>query len=471
MSAFDKNEKTIYDALSQITVDASEIKGKVQGRLHKDEFSAAPPRRARWSMPAVAAIALLMVLAGTATAAAFGGFDWFIQRFNPTYGALVEPVEISCEDQGIRMEVIGAQKYGNRAIIYLSLQDISGQNRLTEQTDFRDGFNVKLNSQGQGADELNSLSWYKEMLYFDRDTNTAYYEFTITANSSYSSISDRLEVSSFLIYFDIKDYENEPVSVSLDNIGEAKTIAINEDMIWGGNGQPADWSIFKKALTPGRYAALPHGEDDQWISNIGIVDGKLHVQTGKIFHKEFGSSDASLSLMAPDGELIEFDYALNLFGDNNYQLLDFEENGYPDATYKYEEFVFSVDTESLDDYTLCYSGLVSSGVKGQWKVASNLSETSQQMIILTEEISVEGYLFEHVLLSPLGLQLIGSYEGDDFVADKISVAIETPDDTFPLDMGASQNSHMFNLEWSPDKPLDITTVTAVVINDTRIPVK
>ena len=471
MSAFDKNEKTIYDALSQITVDASKIKGKVQSRLHEDELSAAPPRRARWSMSAAAAIAIAIVLVSTATAAALGGFDWFIQKFNPAFGELVEPVGLSCEDQGIRMEIIGAQKYGNMAVVYLSLQDISGQNRLTEQTDFRDGFDVELNSQGQGTDGLNGLSWYKKVLYFDKATNTVYYEFNITSDSN-SPISDMLEVSSFLVYFDIKNYEDEPVSVSLSNIGETKTLAINEDMVWGGSNLPDDRSIFTEALTPGHYAALPHGEDDQWISNIGIVDGKLHVQTGKIFHKEFGSSDASLSLMAPNGELIECDYALRLFGDNNHQLLGFEENDYPDAAYKYEEFVFSVDTEKLDGYTLCYSGLVSSGAEGQWRVAANLSDTSQQVIILTDEISVEGYLFEHVILSPLGLQLIGSCEGDDFVGDKISLAIETADGTFPLEsVGASQNSHMFNLDWSTDKPLDITTVTAVVINDTRVPVK
>jgi hypothetical protein len=113
------------------------------------KFPALRQRRVRWSMSAVAAIALSVMLVVTAAAATLGGFDWFIKKFNPSFGEIVEPVEAYCEDQGIRMEVIGAQKYDNMAVVYLSLQDVSGQNRLTEQTDFQDGFTVKMSTQAQ----------------------------------------------------------------------------------------------------------------------------------------------------------------------------------------------------------------------------------------------------------------------------------------------------------------------------------
>ena len=102
-------------------------------------------------MSAVAALALSVMLVVTAAAATLGGFDWFIEKFNPSFGEIVEPVEAYCEDQGIRMEVIGAQKYDNMAVVYLSLQDVSGQNRLTEQTDFQDRLTVKMNTQKQEA--------------------------------------------------------------------------------------------------------------------------------------------------------------------------------------------------------------------------------------------------------------------------------------------------------------------------------
>ena len=478
MSTFDRNEQDIHDALSQITVDASKLAEQVKRRLN-EEIPRTAPRRVRWSMSAVAALALSVMLVVTAAAATLGGFDWFIQKFNPSFGEIVEPVEAYCEDQGIRMEVIGAQKYDNMAVVYLSLQDVSGQNRLTEQTDFQDGFTVRMNTQaqeeakGQTDEIVASFGSGQKLLYFDEETNTIYYEFNITADSD-SPLSDPLELGSFLIYFDKRSYENEPISISLSAIKEAEAVSIREDQIWGGSAVLYDFGGLTKVLTPGNYAPMPHGEDDQWISNIGIIDGKLHVQSGKLFHKEFGSSDVLLSLMTPDGELIMADYELMLFGDGDYRLLDLEENDYADAVYKYEEAVFSIDTEELDGYTLCYTGSVYSGVEGRWKIAANLSDTSRKMRILTNDIPVEGHLFEHMTLSPLGLQVIGSYTGDECMASKMSMAIETADGVIPLQGGGgSHNSQKqtFSLHWNTEVPLDVTTVTAVIINGTRIPVQ
>ena len=469
MRAFDRDEQKIHDALFRITVDASGLAGQVRNRLN-EEIPRSAPRRVRRPWVAAAAIAAVLVVSAAAVAA--GSFDWLIAKINPPFGEIVEPVEVSCEDQGIRMEVIGAQKYDNRAIVYLSLQDISGQNRLTEQTEFRDGFSVTVNppeTTGKtGEVGAGGYSLGQNLLYFDKETNTLYYEFNIASDTP---LADPLELGSFLIYFDERAYENEPVAVSLSDLAETEVTPLREDQIWGGTNVPDDRSGLTEALVPGRYAALPSGEDDQWLSNIGIVDGKLHVQTGKVFGKEFGSSDATLSLMASDGELIAPDYELMLLGDGDQRLLG--EDGFDDAVYKYEESVFSVNTDELKGYTLCYSGLVHSGVEGHWKVAANLSDTSRQMRIWTSDIEVDGYRFEYLTLSPLGLEVRGSYEGDKW-ASEMSLALETGDGLIPLEGGGgSQNAdeHTFNSSWNTETPLNVTTVTAVIVNGTRIPVE
>ena len=102
------------------------------------------------------------------------------------------------------------------AVVYLSLQDVSGQNRLTEQTDFQDGFSVKMSTQAQeeakrqkgkiDSEIVSSFSCGQKMLYFDEETNTIYYEFNITADAD-SPLSDPLELGSFRIYFDKREYE------------------------------------------------------------------------------------------------------------------------------------------------------------------------------------------------------------------------------------------------------------------------
>ncbi len=474
MSTFDRDEQKIHDALSRITVDASGLAGQVRNRMN-EEIPCSAPRRVHRLMALVAAMSALLII--SAAAATLGGFDWFIEKFNPSFGEIVEPVEAYCEDQGIRMEVIGAQKYDNRAIVYLSLRDISGQNRLTEQTDFRDGFSVTMNPRAQettgqvGEVNTASFSWRQKLLYFDEDTNTGYYEFNIAADPD-TPLSDPLELGSFLIYFSERAYEDEPISISLSGLGKAEFTPIREDYIWGGMNVPEDRSALTEALTPGYYASMPHGEEDQWISNIGILDGKLHVQTGKNFGKEFGSSDVLLHLMTPEGELLDCDYELAFLGDGDHRLLDIEKSDYADAVYKYEESVFSVDTEKLDGYTLCYTGSVYSGVEGRWKVAANLSDTSRQMRIWTNNISVEGHLFEYLTLSPLGLQVLGSYEGEKCMAGEMSLELETADGIIPLEGGGGGHNSQkktFSLHWSTETPLDTAAVTAVIINGTRIP--
>lgn len=476
MHTFDRDEQNIHDALSRITVDASGLAPQVKNRLN-EEIPCTVLWRARRSLAVAVAISAILLI--TVAAAALGSFDWFIEKINPSFREIVEPVEVYCEDQGIRMEVIGAQKYGNMAVVYLSLQDISGQNRLTEQTDFRDGFSIKMNPEtqetsGQPVETVaSSITWRKKLLYLDEERNTAYYEFNIEADSD-SPLSDPLELGSFLIYFDEVKYEYEPISLSLSGIGETEAISVREDHVWGGTNVPDDLSVLAAALTPGYYAPMPHGKEDQWISNIGILDGKLHVQIGGYWNKEFGSSDATLFLMSPDGELIEWDYELRFLGDANHRLFDLEENGYKDAVYKYDEAVFTVDTEEMSDYILCFTGLVHSGVEGRWRVVANLSDTTQQMRIWTNHIVVEDYLFEHMTLSPLGLQVVGTYKGEECMAGGMALAIETVDGVIMLEGGGgSYNSQKqtFNWHWNTENPLDVATATAVIINGTRIPVK
>lgn len=479
MSKFDMDEQHIHEMFSKIKVDSSKLAEQVKSRLHEDSAGMPARHRNRWTRSTIAAIAMSFVLVASATAASLGNFDWFIERFNPDFGKIVEPIGVYSEDKGIRMEVIGAQKYENRAIIYLSLQDRTGQNRLTEQTDFIDGFNVKMHSQtkegAKGGDEVLSagMSWKQKMLYFNKDSNTIYYEFNITADPD-TPLADPLELGSFLIYFDRKAYIDEPISVSLTGIEDLETIPIEKAQIWGGSNVPSDLSSLTEALMPGDYASMPHGEKDQWVSNIGIIDGKLHVQIGKIFNKEFGPTDAMLSLKGPDGNLISNDYSLVFLSDKKNNLLDLENNDYGDAIYKYEEFVFPVSSENLSKYTLYYTGSVYSGVEGNWKVVANSSDTTSNLRTWKNDISVEGHLFEYITLSPLGLQVIGTYKGENCMVSDMLLEIETVDGIIPLEGGGgSQNpdKHTFNSSWNTKAPLDITKVKAIIINGTRIPVK
>lgn len=478
MNKFDIDEQNIYDMFSQITVDSSNMAEKVKNRLHDETPQIAVKEHNRWARSTVVAIVMSALLVVTATAATLGKFDWFIEKFNPDFGKIVEPVEVYSEDQGIRMEIIGAQKYGNRAIVYLSLQDITGQNRLTEHTDFQDGFRIKMNPEEKDKNTsgkeilLASASWKQNMIYFDEDTNTIYYEFNIVSDLD-TPLADPLEIGSTLIYFDGKDYEGELVSLSSIKMETAETVSLRETQLWGGMDLPDDLDLPIEVLKPGYYADMPYGEKDQWISNIGIINGDLHVQIGKILNKEFGSSDAELGLMCADGEPISYDYTLEFLGDKDHRIIDTKNKDYGDSLYSYEEFIFSIDPKNLNEYILGYTVSVSSGVKGKWNVIANLSDSKGNTRIWTNSIPIDGHLFEHMVLSPLGLQVIGSYEGEECIAQDMSIELETPDGIISLEYGGgSQNyeNHTFSSNWDTKTPLDINKVIAIIINGTRIPI-
>lgn len=470
MGKFDKDEQQIHEMFSEMKVDASKLTEQVKSKLHEESAILTVRQHRRWTRQTVAAIVMSLMFVVSVTAAAVGNFDWFIERFNPSFGQIIEPVEAQIDDQGIRMEVIGAQKYDNQAIVYLSLQDITGQNRLTEQTNFMDGFSVKMY---ESDERVSSASWEQKMLYFNEDTNTVYYEFNVTADPN-SPLADPLVIGGSRIYFDEKAYTEAPMSLVLTGNEGPETRSIEQEQIWGGMNLPDDRSPLKDILVPGNFANMPHGEKDQWVSAIGVMNGKLHVQIGRIFNKEFGSSDANLTLKGPDGNFENSDYSVVFLTDEEDNVLDAEDYGSDDVQYKYEEFVFTIKSEELSKYALCYTGSFTSGVEGNWKVAANLSNTNSDLRTWKNDVIVEDHLFEYLTLSPLGLQVIGTFKGEDSMANEMLLEVETVDTIIPLEGGSGgENSekHTFNASWNTKEPLDVKKATAVIVNGIRIPIK
>jgi len=473
----DINEEKIYEMFKQIDVDTSRVSQGVKEQLNKPDTNKKVKNNRPWVRSTVAVMALFIFLGGGAVAAGVvGNFSWFMDSFKPDYSEIVEPVEAYMEDQGIKMEVIGAKKYDNRAIVYLSLQDTTGQNRLTERTNFQDGFSVKTSQRSKvkkGRDTLASgISWSEDVVYFDEDSNTIYYEFNITTDLA-TPFTEKLQIGSSRIYFDEKRFTREPINLALADIKKADTIDIKTKEVWGGMNHDDDFekkdqSI--KALRPGKLASMPHNNDKQWISNIGIIDGDLHVQIGKVFNEEFGTSDANIDLRDDKGNIIPCDSSLVLLTDESNNILNLKRYDYKDAIYKYEEFIFPIEEGKLDKYQLLYTGFISTGLEGDWKLAADLDELHNNILSWTEDMEIDGYKIEYITLSPLGLSIMGSYEEDDpyIDLDQMLVQIETKDGISNLEFGSGSQDHVnkqFNWDWDSKKPIDIEKVKAIVIND------
>ncbi|MCL2420345.1 MAG: hypothetical protein FWD03_00665 [Defluviitaleaceae bacterium] len=180
----DREEQRIHDAFSQISVDTDSLKRRMQNMNANQKRVV--KRRARLSV-AIAAMFILVIISGTVYAAS-GGLDHFISRFNPAFGALAIPPEVPAyaEDQGIRIEVIGAQQISNVVLAYLTIQDITGENRLTQYI-FPD-LEIYMDGQVVSTGGMSS-----RRLHFDRSTNTAYFEIKVLGDIGIPRL-DNLEI-------------------------------------------------------------------------------------------------------------------------------------------------------------------------------------------------------------------------------------------------------------------------------------
>jgi len=127
---------------------------------------------------AIFIVALIAVIITTAFSvyAVTGGLDMFRSHFGSPFEdlAVAPAIPAYYEAQGIRIEVVGAQQIGNVALVYLTMQDVSGENRLS--TDTRPDVFLSLDGQAMNGPARS------RRLYFNRDSNTLYFEYRIVGD-------------------------------------------------------------------------------------------------------------------------------------------------------------------------------------------------------------------------------------------------------------------------------------------------
>jgi len=167
-----------FEVINHIVRDEMPDIEKVRNNCHKQATSYASRTTTGFKrfIPAVAALVMLFAVSTTAFAAV-GGFDWFVQRFNPSFADIVKPVMVYSENEGIRITLVGARASGYMAVIYLAVSDVAEENRLTDSSLAL----VDFCSETLLARELRL-----NHLYFDEATNTFYQEIIVTSDRTFT---------------------------------------------------------------------------------------------------------------------------------------------------------------------------------------------------------------------------------------------------------------------------------------------
>lgn len=310
------------------------------------------------------------------------------------------------------------------AMLYVSVQDTTGQGRVTEQT-----------HPLWGGQLVNGRS---TLLYYDSATSTAVYQ------ARFGSLK---ELRLYKLLYSPSRLDGARVDADLADL------YLNGEQIPGTvdpRTTPPEW------LTPGHLADIPGGEGS-YVSAIGMNCGYFTVQ---------------YRYPGVDKECYMGAYLL----DGNGQRIDSIPGGTStlddgDGMATTERY-FKVDAETLENCTLCFEGSIYDVAHGDWEIDIDF-ESTQGVHQLSADIEFDGVTARdtEMILSPIGLELTREYDAGSHMLDT-DVALETTSGDIKLrscgGQWASSDMSTWNTFFETHEPIDVSSVTAIRIGDTRL---
>lgn len=355
-------EETYKSINSKITADPALIADTIDltnGLKRNPRIKAKPIFRR--PIAVAAAIILCLTLATPVLAAKVPEIYELMYLVSPTVAQYFTPVQESCEDNGIRMEVVSTSIHDDTAQIYVTMQDLTGD-RVDATTDLFDSYSLHI--------PFDSIS-HCERVGFDETTRMATFLITISTMDGKD-----IDIKGGKVTFSVREFlshkvseENLPISLDLAAIGEEKTIFTldsQNDMYTyvGGSSidgkSPDSYSV----LIPGNSVySLGEGMD---ITGIGFVNGQLHIQTAT-YDKLTMDTHGDFLLVDASGSKVYYNSVCFVAGVDTDNRTD------------YQEFVFDVSPEEIGSYSLL-GNYYSSGMntKGNWKVTFPLISSSEK---------------------------------------------------------------------------------------------
>ncbi len=326
----------LIDAIGEIDENKIRNAKVTPGKIKRISF--------RRAVALVAAIILCITVSVPVLSATVDPIYLMVYRVSPSLAQMLKPVQLSCEDNGIRMKVLSAAVYENEAAIYISLQDLTDQNRIDETSDLFDSYHI--NRAFDSSASCNRVS-------FDEKTGIATFLINISQWNDQEIGGDKITFYFTEILSNKSEFEGELTELDLNSVTEAKETQTPESFR-GGGGKELDYeSRFDlKYLVPvdgGLFSPV----DGVTVTNIGFVDGKLHVQ---LYFEDISSYDnhGYIEMCDKDGNRAE---------SCNFSFWDDKKVG------SYEEIIYDISPEDIKNYTAFgYFVTCKNLTEGYWQV-------------------------------------------------------------------------------------------------------
>jgi len=269
-------------------------------------------------------------------------------------------------------------------------------------------------------------------------------------------------ITSFLSDKQTFDAIETPINLSdITKTNASQTIPLDMNNIPGGGG-----ALFKELKAQGVINILKTDQMNlalpkinfMHISNIGHVDGRLHIQTK---WGGDGINDHGYFYFADTGG-----NRLDIYPTNIYFGTD--ESGNTKYGRNYIEYIFDIDKIKLNEAKLMGHFVTHrSYTTGNWKTTFKIQSVGEERQTNCN-IKFDKWIANHISASPMGITLVGSGQGND--SPKITVSANMADGTvqkFESVMSFSENGAV-KYKFTSSLPLDVAKVKSVTVDGTTI---
>lgn len=290
-----------------------------------------------------AAASLLLLFGGVGASVAAGNIQAYelLYSLYPDIANKLIPIHESCVDEGIRMNVEAVHVDGNKADIYISLQDTEG-NRLDESVDLFDSYSIHTNVSQIGGCSLVSYS---------EENRMATFLISVQQEEKIAGSYMRFSISKILT-------GKKELTLELPQILQAEEtdrIRMLSEVNLRGGARVGDRTQF-----PAKPILLPNEEQcdspasGATITAYGLIDGRLHVQ---VYYEDILRYDNHGSIYLENDEE-------TVYSTCKYSFWDEERKG------SFEEYVFDISPEDIQKYNVMgYFVTTQTLMEGDWQVS------------------------------------------------------------------------------------------------------
>jgi hypothetical protein len=323
-------------------------------RIMNQERTEQPVMKKKTSFAFILAMILMFAFAATAIAGAFNEtFNAWLYRIWPEAATTLMPVNMSCEDNSIRLEVISAVADGQELYITYSMEDLKGNRLSTDCSPVMYVDSVPDNMWDASFEQSLEVEATGKIIFGEHFT----YNRSITSHDSVL----KAHVHNFTSCRNTSLVDLFPY---LEQYGsQVKTANVPEDArtLWRADvygGPEASIPASMQVIDPAGSLEIPLAET-VYLSGIGMVNGQLHVQLHFVNHRKtvIGEYLGTVSYRPDETDVMLRDKDCEYWYDEKYQDPEKLANGIsaigwgtqPDDpdTPEWAEIIFTADAAGL----------------------------------------------------------------------------------------------------------------------------